>query len=252
MRMQGLIGLRRRIERQANRRKQPVHRRILRSLPFRLLVLDMSAVETGVTPECGLVLERSVVAWHAGRMIRRRFLTVSGGIVIGRPIAVRRMIAVVRALVVGRMAGVARLIVIRRTIVVCGLIFIRLGILVVPMLMRCGGLPMKRIRLADQAGKLGERIAAVIVGGRLLTVGIARPVAVIAVVRHYEFRVRYDWGMERGCGDFTSTDSSRYRISSGASTPNKANPEAITVKTPCTRASRDRVSSRSSWIMKRK
>jgi len=122
----------------------------------------------------------------------------------------------------------------------CGLILVRLGGLTTPLL----------VALANKARQLSQRIAQAITLGRLI---IAR--RHVATVRT-ETAIRHEICPDQPFAStaVTTCRKSRrlYRISSGASTPSSASPEASTATTPCTRTSRATVMCRSFCIMKRK
>ena len=116
----------------------------------------------------------------------------------------------------------------------------------------------ERIVLPDQSGQLGERIAAAGVvalarrapgapRGIVRSVGSQR-----IIVRHTHSVSGTGAALGRFCNVPHSGTERDQRISSGASTPSKANPDARTMTTPCTRARRAIVICGSFWIMKRK
>ena len=115
----------------------------------------------------------------------------------------------------------------------------------------------ERVGLSDQAGKFGERIAAgsgVAAGARarqrfIRTIGSSgsgRPPFGPRLLSAPSPALNREPASTRG------SLNEIYRISSGASTPSNAKPEARTVTIPCTKASRAIVVSGSFWIMKRK
>ena len=112
----------------------------------------------------------------------------------------------------------------------------------------------ERIALPDQAREFGQRIVAG-AGDSAVRVarGVVRTIGSLDCCRPpFGPRfVRSPATRSAGATQHVGRDKI-YRISSGASTPSSASPEARTVTTPCTKASRAAVISGSFWIMKRK